>query len=31
MFGYSYVDTESDMQVGAYAVTDRFAEPTRTP
>ena len=26
VLGYSYVDTESDMQVGAYAVTDRFAE-----
>ena len=22
MLGYSYVDTESDMQVGAYAVTE---------
>jgi NitT/TauT family transport system substrate-binding protein len=26
VLGYSYVDTESDMQVGAYAVTDEFAE-----
>ena len=26
VLGYSYVDTESDMQVGAYAVTDQFAE-----
>ena len=26
ILGYSYVDTESDMQVGAYAVTDQFAE-----
>jgi NitT/TauT family transport system substrate-binding protein len=26
VLGYSYVDTESDMQVGAYAVTDKFAE-----
>jgi len=25
VLGYSYVDTESDMQVGAYAVTDQFA------
>jgi NitT/TauT family transport system substrate-binding protein len=26
VLGYSYVDTESDMQVGAYAVTNQFAE-----
>jgi len=26
VLGYSYVDTESDMQVGAYAVTDQFAD-----
>jgi NitT/TauT family transport system substrate-binding protein len=26
VLGYSYVDTESEMQVGAYAVTDQFAE-----
>jgi NitT/TauT family transport system substrate-binding protein len=26
VLGYSYVETESDMQVGAYAVTDQFAE-----
>jgi NitT/TauT family transport system substrate-binding protein len=26
VLSYSYVDTESDMQVGAYAVTDQFAE-----
>ena len=26
VLGYSYVDTESDMQVGAYAVTKQFAE-----
>jgi len=26
VLGYSYVDTESSMQVGAYAVTNRFAE-----
>jgi NitT/TauT family transport system substrate-binding protein len=26
VLGYSYVDTEPEMQVGAYAVTDRFAE-----
>jgi NitT/TauT family transport system substrate-binding protein len=26
VLGYSYVDTESDMQVGAYAVSDQFAE-----
>jgi NitT/TauT family transport system substrate-binding protein len=25
VLGYSYVDTESDMQVGAYAVTKKFA------
>jgi NitT/TauT family transport system substrate-binding protein len=25
VLGYSYVDTESDMQVGAYAVTNEFA------
>src|SRR5829696_2641151 len=25
VLGYSYVDTESDMQVGAYAITDEFA------
>src|SRR5918994_4512490 len=25
ILGYSYVDTESDMQVGAYAVTNEFA------
>jgi NitT/TauT family transport system substrate-binding protein len=26
VLGYSYVDTESEMQVGAYAVTDQFAQ-----
>jgi NitT/TauT family transport system substrate-binding protein len=26
VLGYSYVDTESDMQVGAYAVTNQFAD-----
>ena len=26
VLGYSYVDTEPDMQVGAYAVTKQFAE-----
>jgi NitT/TauT family transport system substrate-binding protein len=26
VLGYSYVDTESDMQVGAYAVTKQFAQ-----
>jgi NitT/TauT family transport system substrate-binding protein len=26
VLGYSYVETESDMQVGAYAVTHTFAE-----
>ena len=26
MLGYSYVETEPEMQVGAYAVTDQFAE-----
>src|SRR5688500_4120067 len=26
VLGYSYVATESDMQVGAYAVTNQFAE-----
>ena len=26
VLGYSYVDTEPEMQVGAYAVTDQFAE-----
>ena len=26
VLGYSYVDTEPELQVGAYAVTDQFAE-----